>query len=151
MADLFTIKPGVGAGNLRFGASRDEVRSIAGDPVEIIESSEESGSELWIYETFAIAIGFGVDVNLRFVSCETYSMKAAFNGEVLIGLNREEAEAALERAGADDGAFVIDDDGEERIAIPRLGMSLWFEEHVVESVGWEVLSDDDGNPLWPTT
>ena len=151
MADLFTIKPGVGAGDLRFGATRDEVRTIAGEPSEILPSREESGSELWLYEAFAIAIGFGVDANLRFVSCETYSAKASFNGELLIGLNREEAEAALERAGADDGAFIVEDDGEERIAIPRHGMSLWFEEGEVESVGWEVHSDDDGNLLWPTT
>ena len=150
MADLFTIKPGVGVGDLRFGATRDEARTIAGEPSEILPSREASGSELWLYETFAIAIGFSTDTNMRFVSCETYSMKASFNGELLIGLNREEAEAALERAGADDGAFVIEDDGEERISIPRLAMSLWFEEQAVESVGWEVHSDDDGNLLWPT-
>jgi hypothetical protein len=149
--DLLTIRPGVGVGDLRFGATRDEVRAAAGEPAEILPSDEESGSELWVYEAAAAAIGFAVDQNLRFVSCETYSMKATFNGETLVGLDREAAEAALERAGADEGVFEAEDDeGIGQIAVPRLGLTLWFAEDAVESVGWGVLFDDDDNALWPT-
>jgi|ERR1041385_6920196 hypothetical protein len=153
MADLLTIKPGVGVGDLRFGATRDEVRTIAGAPTETLPSEEDAGSELWIYEDAAIALGFAAEENMRFVSCETYSMKALFNGESLVGLGREEAEAALERAGADEGVFIADDEneGDGQIAVPRLGLNLWFAEHGVESVGWGVLFDDDDNVLWPTT
>lgn len=153
MTDLFTIRPGVGVGELRFGATRDEVRALAGEPQEIVPSEEDAGSELWVYDDAAIALGFAIEENHRFVSCESYSMKATFNGEALVGLDREAAEAALERAGADEGIFMAEDDeeGSGQIAVPRLGLSLWFGENVVESVGWGVLFDDDDNVLWPTT
>jgi hypothetical protein len=152
VTDLLTIRPGVGVGDVRFGATRDEVRAIAGEPAEIMPSEEATGSELWIYEEAAIALGFASEENLRFVSCETYSAKATFNGEALVGLDRESAEAALERAGADEGAFLAEDDeeGSGQIAVPRLGISLWLAENAVESVGWGVLFDDDDNVLWPT-
>jgi hypothetical protein len=151
MTDLLTIRPGAGVGDLRFGATRDEVRAAAGEPAEILPSDEESGSELWVYESAALAVGFAAEENFRFVSCETYSAKATFKGETLVGLDRDAAEAALERAGADEGAFLAEDeDGSGQIAVPRLGLSLWFAEHAVESVGWGVLFDDDDNVLWPT-
>ena len=153
MPDLTTIRPGVGVGDLRFGATRDEVRTIAGDPTELLPREEESGGELWVYESAAVALSFAAEENLRFVSCETFSAKAAFNGEALIGLDRDAAEAALERAGADEGVFLADDNDESsgQIAVPRLGLSVWFEGGAVESVGWGVLFDDDDNVLWPTT
>jgi hypothetical protein len=152
VTDLITIRPGVGVGDLRFGATRDEVRKIAGDPEEVLPSDEDAGSELWVYESDAIALSFAVEENLRFVSCETFSAKATFNGESLVGLDRDAAEAALERAGADEGAFLADDDeeGSGEIAVPRLALSLWFEGGAVESVGWGVLFDDDDKVLWPT-
>ncbi|HJW92459.1 MAG TPA: hypothetical protein VJ901_02470 [Thermoanaerobaculia bacterium] len=153
MADLFTIKPGVGVGDLRFGATRDEVRTIAGPPSETLPSEEDAGSELWIYEDSAIALGFVAEENMRLVSCETYSMKASFKGETLVGFDRESAEAALERAGADEGVFIAEDEeeGGGQIAVPRLALSLWFGEHAVESVGWGVFVDDEDTVLWPTT
>jgi hypothetical protein len=151
MTDFITIKPGAGVGELRFGATRDEVRAIAGEPAEVLPSEEEAGSELWVYEEAAIALGFAAEVNLRFTSCETYNMKASFNGETLVGLDRASVEAALERAGADEGLYMAEDDDENgaQIAVPRLGLSLWLEENVVESVGWGVLFDDDDNVMWP--
>ena len=153
MIDLGTIRPGVGVGELRFGATRDEVRQAAGEPSEVVPSEEDAGGELWIYEWAGIALGFAAEHDLRFVSCETFNVTAAFNGETLVGLDRESAEAALERAGADEGAFRADDDdeGNGQIAVPRLALSLWFDEGAVESVGWSVLFDDDDNVLWPTT
>jgi len=154
VADLSTIRPAIGIGDLRFGATRDEVRTIAGEPSEIVPSDEESGSELWVYENAAVALSFASEENLRLVSCETFSAKSTFNGEPLVGLDREAAEAALERAGADEGLFLADDDEEDgsgQIAVPRLGLSLWFEGGAVESVGWGVLLDDDDKVLWPTT
>jgi len=153
VADLITIRPGVGVGDVRFGATRDEVRTIAGEPAEILPSEEDSGSELWVYESAAIALGFAAEENHRLVSCETYSAKATFNGEALVGLDRDAAEAALERAGADEGVYLAEDEeeGSGQIAVPRLGLSLWFAEHAVESVGWSVLFDDDDHVLWPTT
>jgi hypothetical protein len=150
--DLLTIRPGVGVGDLRFGATRDEVRAFAGEPQDIVPSEEEAGSELWVYDDAAIALGFAVEESLRFVSCESYSTKATLNGETLVGLDRETVEAALERAGADEGIFMAEDDeGSGQIAVPRLGINLWFGDHIVESVGWGVLFDDDDNVLWPTT
>lgn len=153
MADLSTIRPAVGVGDLRFGATRDEVRTIAGEPSEVLASEEDSGSELWVYEAAAVALSFAAEENLRLVSCETFSAKSTFNGESLVGLDRDAAEAALERAGADEGAFLAEDDdeGSGQIAVPRLGLSLWFEGGAVESVGWGVLLDDDDKVLWPTT
>lgn len=153
MTDLGTIRPAVGVGDLRFGATRDEVRTIAGEPSEVLASEEDSGSEVWVYESAAVALSFAAEENLRLVSCETFSMKSTFNGESLVGLDRDAAEAALERAGADEGAFLAEDEdeGSGQIAVPRLGLSLWFEGGAVESVGWGVLLDDDDKVLWPTT
>jgi hypothetical protein len=153
VTDLFTIRPGVGVGEVRFGATRDEVRALAGEPQEIVPSEEDAGSELWVYDDAAIALGFAIEENHRFVSCESYSMKATFNGEALVGLDREAAETALERAGADEGVFMAEEEeeGTGQIVVPRLGLSLWFGDHIVESVGWGILFDDDDKALWPTT
>lgn len=151
MADLFTIHPGSGVGDLRFGMTRDEVRNAAGDPAEVVKSEEDPDSEMWVYESAAIALSFAAEEDMRFVSCETFSAKANWNGESFIGLDRDAAEAALERAGADDGMFEEDEEeeGDGQLMVPRLDLSLWFVGGAVESIGWGVLIDEEDEVAWP--
>jgi hypothetical protein len=150
VTDFTTIRPGIGLGELRFGATRDEIRALAGEPTDVMPSEAEAGSEVWIYESAAAALHFAGDASFRFVSCETFSVRAALNGETFVGDDREDAEAALERAGVTGVEWLSDpEEGAGQLVAPAQGLALYFADGVVESIGWGVLFDDDENVLWP--
>jgi hypothetical protein len=139
--DLSSINPGGGLGDLPFGASRENIRHILGEPTELI-TSEDSETEIWIYEELAVALSFAADVDFRFVSCETFSVSATLGGERLIGVNRAEAEAALKRVGVLELEWHEDEEVSELWAADA-ALHVWFEDGKVESIGWSVLFDED--------
>jgi hypothetical protein len=147
--DLTTIRPAIGLGDLRFGSTRDDVRALVGEPAEVLVSEANPG-EVWIYEESAVALSFAAEESLRFVSCETFSARATLNGETFVGAERDEAEAALERAGIEDVEWLADpEEGAGQLVAPAIGLALYFEHGAVESIGWGVLFDDDENARWP--
>ena len=149
MVDAFTILPATGIGKLPFGSTREDTRRLFGEPTEVI-SGEETDGEIWIYEEMAAALSFAGEHDFRLVSCETFHRSAILAGERLIGSPAAEAEAALRALKIEEFETVRDEDGAiTQIAIPHVGVNLWVEDGVVESIGWQVLLAEDEEPLWP--
>jgi hypothetical protein len=149
MVDAFTILPATGIGQLPFGSTRDETRRVFGEPTEVI-SGEETDGEIWIYEEMAAALSFAGDHAFRLVSCESFHRAATLAGETLIGSAAAEAEASLRKLKIEEFETVRDEEGQTtQIAIPHVGVNLWVENGVVESIGWQVLLGEDEEPLWP--
>jgi hypothetical protein len=149
LSDLQTIRPGVGVGDLRFGSTRDEIRALAGDPSEVLGSDADEGSEVWVYEHAALALSFAADQDLRFVSCETFSARATLGDEAFVGLDRAAAEAALQGLELEFEWMGGPEEGSGRLAVPGAGLNLWFDDAVVESIGWSVAVDDQDHLIWP--
>lgn len=148
--EFIEIAPGAGFAAIEFGASRDSVREILGEPTEILRSDADAGSEVWVYDALATAFRFAADQSLRFVSCETFSKQITLDGEPLVGLNRKEAETLLLRLDAGPVEWMDDDPhGAGPLALPAAGITLWFDEGLVESIGWSVLFDDSDDIAWP--
>ena len=149
--DFVEIAPGTGFAAIEFGSSRDSFREILGEPTEILRSDSDPGSEVWVYDALATAFRFASDQDLRFVSCESFSKQITLEGEPLVGLNRREAEALLARLDAGPPEWMDDDDpdGHGPLALPAAALTLWFEDGLVQSIGWSVLFDESDEVAWP--
>ncbi|MGA7616200.1 MAG: hypothetical protein WBX15_13580 [Thermoanaerobaculia bacterium] len=149
MIDSITIRPGLGVGDLPFGATREETRELFGEADEILVSRSDDSSEIWIYESAALAVRFAAEEDFRFVSCETFSRRAHLNGERIVGLERSEAESALRRAGIEDAEWIEEEDGRTELRAWEDSLNVWLENDAVESIGWSVLVGPDDEILWP--
>ena len=148
--DFIEIAPGFGFAAIEFGSSRDHFRETLGEPTEVIRSDSDPGSEVWVYDALATAFRFAADQNLRFVSCETFSKQITIEGEPLVGIDRREAEALLLRLGAGPSEWMDSDpEGLGPLAIPAAAVTLWFDEGLVQSIGWSVLFDEFDQVAWP--
>lgn len=148
--DFIEIGPGFGFAAIGFGSSREEVRAILGDCTEIMHSDADGGSEVWVYDALATAFRFAGDQGLRFVSCETFSKQITLEGEPLVGLDRREAERLLLRLDAGPAEWMDSDPAAPGpLALPAAGITLWFDEGLVQSIGWSVLFDESDEVAWP--
>ena len=148
--DFIEIAPGFGFAAIPFGSSREDFREILGEPDEVLRSETDRDAETWVYDALATAFRFASEQDLRFVSCETFSKQITLGGEPLVGLDRNEAETLLLRLGAGSPEWM--DAGPEQhgpLAVPVAGLTLWFEEGLVQSVGWSVLFDESDRVAWP--
>jgi hypothetical protein len=148
--EFIEIAPGYGFAAIPFGADRDSVRQTIGDPDEVVHSEPDLASEVWVYHALATAFHFAADQDLRFVSCETFSKQITLDGEPLIGLDRREAEALLLRLDAGPPEWMDREaDGAGPLALPAAGLTLWFDEGLVQSIGWSVFFDESDQVVWP--
>lgn len=148
--DFIEITPGFGFAAIAFGSSRDALRETLGDPNEVVRSDSDPGSEVWVYDALATAFRFVADQDLRFVSCETFSKQITLDGEPLVGMDRKEAETLLLRLDAGPPEWMDPDpEGHGPLAVPVAGITLWFDEGLVQSVGWGVLFDESDEVAWP--
>lgn len=148
--DFIEIAPGTGFAAIEFGSPRDSFRETLGEPTEILRSDSDPGSEVWVYDALATAFRFAADQNLRFVSCESFSKQITLDGEPLVGLDRKEAETLLLRLDAGPAEWMDDGpDGHGPLAVPAAAVTLWFDEGLVQSIGWSVLFDESDEVSWP--
>ena len=100
MSDAVTVvHPFVGAGELRLGMSRAEVRALAGPPDEVWLASEKPGDqrESWEYVSRGWSLDFDEEDAWRLVDIDLY--RPQVHGLELHGLSEEEMLAAWADAG----------------------------------------------------
>ena len=129
--DFHTIHPRRGLGDLRFGASREEVRVYLGEPEAIDDSDLPGGWLRWRYPALGIDADFDDAHGLRLIALSTGNAEATLRGHKLIGLD---GPAALKTAA---------------------GLGLGPYRRAVDALGWEAEFHDaslelrfDDDRLW---
>ncbi len=148
-----SIIPGTGLGTIKFGFSREQVKSLLGEPDEVDEEVEghirKEKSEAWHYDDLELSLGFEESDGWRLGSLSVTSDEYLLHGKALIGLNRLEAIRALNGMGMDDLEYDNLDPDQDMIASESTGIILWLDEGRVSEIQWSPLLVDDYTIEWP--
>jgi len=132
---ILSIAPAAGFGQLRFGASYEDVRAHLGEASQIIEPAGEPGRQIHVFNDLQLAAGF--DASGQLDTFEVWNPQATLYGCPIIGLGLEEAALLLrEKFSFPIEAQIHDDDDVEQLCIRDLGFGVWFEDQIVTSVSW---------------
>lgn len=149
---LWEIHPGLGLGELRFGASQDQVQSLLGEPEEIEEETEEGDETItWYYWSQGITAHFSESEDYKLGVLQVDNPQITLQGRQYIGVTEKELLAIAE--GSDWGTVEVDNDPDFVTVIAwSLGVTFVVptEEGVVSSIQLSPLLDEDDNTIWPS-
>jgi hypothetical protein len=151
MRSQFALKPGIGIGDVKFGASRDEVRRLLGEPKEEETfDSCEKGDIRWYYPSLQLNIYFGIDDALRVDSFETTHGDMRIWGSEIIGIGVTELLQLFKQHHGELPEIIDGSYGELLYSFHDCGCNVYVEEEVVASIQLGVLFDEAGdNVRWP--
>lgn len=147
---------GQGLADIKFGLTREEVLSIAGEPSEKdMETLAEEGiqSEIWHYDKLDLSVGFDGEEDWRLVSLAVTGSDYVFNSKSLMGMKRDDVEDFLETSDLSDLELDdLADDGETDqclLVSEEKEINFWFEEDVLTEIQWGPLFEGDDVIVWP--
>ncbi len=151
------IKPGIGLGELKFGISRDQVKSLLGEPDDIdaysYTDSDTDLTEDWYYDELFLSIGFDEEDDWRLVTIALNSNSYEFDNKKLVGLKREELLDVLKELKVDDIEFEDwSGDGNpdhKLISSEEKALNIWLDEGIVTEIQIGPLYNNDETINWP--
>lgn len=153
MSTITEIKPKTGFGELKFGSSQDDVKTVLGPPQEV-ESLDVEGEihevEVWSYWEQGHAVYFEKELDSVCTNFETDNEDSVLFGEKVFSLAEKDIIALMSKNGY--GEFEVEDDPEleERILFfHEAHMQFVFDNDELGLVSWAVAMDDDEKILWP--
>jgi hypothetical protein len=151
MGNQFELKPGIGIGDLTFGASREHVRRLLGTPsTEETFDSCERGDIRWFYPSLELNVYFGREYSLRMCTLETAHTNARLWKVPIIGLKVVELLQLFEEHNSAAPEIAEASGGEMLYHFDDSGCDVYVEEGVVKSIQMGVLFNDAGDDvLWP--
>lgn len=153
--DLQNIISGIGLGYLKFGITREQVKSFLGEPDEVEKSDldDESLSETWHYDDLELSMSFDQEEDWKLVAISVSSDFYEFEGLKLIGMTKDEFLSVLEEKGIKD-IELEDSITEDKVLLEHYfsdakAMSFWVEDGVVADVQWTIAFIDEDTVDWP--
>ncbi|MEQ6165674.1 MULTISPECIES: hypothetical protein [unclassified Ekhidna] len=151
------IIPGVGLGKLKFGMSREDVKTILGEPnhQEITSYSEDESdqSDAWEYHPLRLDLSFEEAEDWKLTILSVSSEDYLFKGSSLVGLNQDELMEELELLGVKDLEIedMSSEDHPEQLLISSeaLGINFWLHKDILEEIQWGPLFEDEHTIKWP--
>ncbi len=151
------IIPGVGLGPLRFGASRDQVRALVGEPEEIEESEADEAEfkhEEWIYheDDYLVSLSFDEEDSFRLSCIETDNSRMRLFGEVIVGESVERVRNLMEQYACGTPEIETMDGGEVRLFYEQVMIDMYFVDGKLQFVNFGVFIDQVGDDMvvqWP--
>lgn len=124
---------GKGLADLPFGATRDEVQAIFGEPDEVdsIDLGDEE-SIAWHFWNLGISLNFDESENFMLCTIEVASPEVELFGKKLIGMKRNEVKEFLDTQGIGEGK----DETSRGIAYETVELSLWFNGGELAEIQW---------------
>lgn len=157
MKDIQTIKPLTGLGMLRFGMTRDEVRSLLGEPEDIDEYSfsgtPDDLSESWHYDNMDLSMSFDAEDDWRLITLAVSSDDYQLEDFALVGKTKKELAQILAYIGYTDvkeeNESTLDIPGHELVSEHTYFINFWLEDGVVKEIQWSPRFNDDDEVEWP--
>lgn len=142
---------GTGMGPLRFGATRDEVRALMGEPEEIEESEEEDEFEhqAWNYLEEGYSLYFDREDDYRLSCIETDHPGMRLFGELIHGQSPEQIQELMRKQGLEASEVEKMDTGETRVSYEKEMIDLYFDEDELQFVNFGVFISEDLDVQWP--
>lgn len=154
MADNSTIRPGVGIGDLKFGASIAEVESYFGSADDRDESKLGDDTTIRLTWGDALSCWFDSDDDFRLGSIQIEHSGAVVAGHKLIGGSRDDVVSLLSPIFGEpknEDMSVIEHPDYWLADFDSYGLHLWFENGRLASIQWRYLFDETGNnAIWPS-
>lgn len=153
MENNLMIKPLIGFGNVKFGASKEEVKAVFGEPqeVETIEGDEDfSQVEVWSYWDQGHAVYFEDEFENRCTNFETDHEDAVLFGKKIFALTERQVIELMKENGFTDFEAENEQEWEERrLSFYDAQVDFVFDEEALVQVSWAVGFDDHENVKWP--
>jgi hypothetical protein len=153
MKEDLSIVPLVGFGDLKFGATKNEVTGKFGEPqeVETIEGDEDfSEVEIWSYWDNGHSLYFEKEYEDRLTNFETDHEEATLFGKKVFGMKEKQIIALMEENGYSDFEAEYEEEWEEkRVSFFDAQVDFIFEEEVLVQVSWAVEINENDEVLWP--
>ena len=147
------IKPLVGFGDLKFGATKNEVNTFLGEPQEIetIAGDEDfSDVEVWSYYDQGHAVYFEKEFEDRCTNFETDHDEATLFGKKVFGLKEKELIALMKENGFSDIEAEDEAEWEERrVSFFDAQVDFIFDDKVLVQVSWAVGFNENEEVSWP--
>lgn len=133
------INIGKGLGTLHFGASKEQVLALLGEPSEIekytLSDLDDDDTEAWHYDDLDLSLSFDEETNWQLSSIALSSDAYTLDGQALVGKSKDEVVAFFNAKGYDD----IEEDEEVKqenadnclLHVDKASISLWFEDDVL--------------------
>lgn len=132
-----------GFDDLRFGMSREEVKSILGTPDEVIVPEEDDSMEIWHYDELELSVSFEEEEKWSVYTISTTSTEAILEGDSLIGLNALALVNKLKSMDMTNLQFEEENGEVQLVSADEQDINFWLENGIVAEVQWnaEVLDD----------
>lgn len=151
MKNIQNIIIGQGLGDLRFGMTMDEVKSILGDPDEIEKYSDaeddDNQTETWHYDEHELSLSFDEMTGWILVTIAISSVDYTFEGLKLIGSSYETVLQKIKKLELGDyvAEDVNDSDGTKQklVSFDDVALSFWFEEDLLSEIIWAPVWEDE--------
>ena len=154
---LSEIKPGIGLGQIKFGMSREEVKSLLGKPNEIIEEAYDEERkdryDSWEYHELYVDFTFDQENDWRLSGISVYSDEYLLFNEPLIGLDKVELMDQFTALQINDIEFE-DMSSEEApdhhlFSSDKTQINFWVDLNILIEIQWSPFYLDDETIKWP--
>lgn len=153
MKTILEIKPMQGLGELKFGASQEDVKKLLGEPDET-ETIDVEGEihevEVWSYYEEGHSIYFEKDLENVCTNFETENEDALLFGKKVFELDQDAIISLMKENNFT--RFEVEKDAElDEVIVffDEAHMQFVFEEDSLGLVSWAVAMGDDDEILWP--
>jgi hypothetical protein len=150
----WVIRPGIGLGDLAFGASQDDVRQFLGEPDDVAEDLlGASASIAWYYWSLGVSAHFDGEDGFRLGTLHVERPDAELFGTKLIDLPEEQVRATLDSHDLGEGEYQIMEFSDHPtlcwLRYESRMLNFWFKQGRLESIQWNHLIGADDQVIWP--
>ena len=141
---LFTIKPKIGIGDIKFNASINEFIDFFGDPDEdelLNDENENFKSRILHYDNIGLSASFDEEYEWRLTSIAVSENEFQIKGVHLIGVNNStflEKIKQLNFGKYEREVFVEDDYSSTLYHFEDMHLSFWFENDELKEIQWGI-------------
>lgn len=151
------IYPGRGVDVIKFGITRDFLKTELGEPDEIDKYSYSNSdidlTETWHYDGLELSVSFDEENEWRLSSIAVSAPEYTLKGKKLIGMTQNELMKELHNLNL--GHLELEDWSSEEspdhkvISSEAFGINFWMEDGELSEIQWNPIYDEEDEPVWP--
>lgn len=156
-ANISTIQPGEGLGDIKFGMSREALKRILGEPDEIESTVNDEDdtdiTESWHYDNIEVSVSFEKIEGWKLCTIAVSAPEATLKGHKIIGLSKSELTDILKSMGIKN--LVLEDWSSDEspdyvsLTSEEQEIVFWLEDDEVMDIQWGPLFIDEDTIKWP--